>query len=67
MYISERNPCNIESVHFSLPEFIIKHQKMIKNYEFFNKYDTLLLMTDSISMKSDLNEIDNMINNGVVS
>ena len=32
---------------------------------FFDKYDTLLLMTDSISMKSDLNKIDNMINNGV--
>ena len=39
---------------------------MIQKYVFFNKYDTLLLMTGSISMNSELNKIDNVIiNNGM--
>ena len=38
---------------------------MIKKYVFFNKYDTLLLMTGSISMNSELNTIDNVVNNRV--
>ena len=38
---------------------------VIKKYEFLNKCDTLVFMIGSISMKSDLNKIDNMINNRV--
>ena len=33
---------------------------------FFNQFDTILLITDSISMKSDFNKIDNnKINNKI--
>ena len=53
--------------HFSFPEFYYNISKIIKNYMFFNQFDTILLITDSISMKSDFNKIDNnTINNKII-
>ena len=55
----------IEDVHFSFREFYHKTSKMIKKMGIFNKYDTLLLMAGSIPRNSELNKIDNVINNRV--
>ena len=56
---------SIEGVHFLFREFYHETSKKSKKREYFDKYDTLLLITGSIPMNSEFNKTDNVVNNRV--